>query len=280
MDIPKSAPVPDKTATDTPSTEQPAVSRLSKLKAAFLYVLIAGLAAAAIVSVVALLVGEFNSVISKSLGTIFILLIHSLLILALFWGDRNNQIGKALLPTTIAALLFANMITMSIGIWEVISNDTAWHITGLYFLVLGAVFIVLGLLKLRVAHQVTQVALYSSIGLLGVTVLALVPWVLDLFAPLDPLYFRIIAALSILTTTAFIIAVIIRSIALAQNDSLKLTRPTHQSIPGGLLSVYITLGVITAMVWSGGLVGFLVSGVQSSSPYQSDSRGSERNRYY
>lgn len=280
MDTKTPAPAPETNPTVTPSPEPASVSRLTKLKAAFLYVLIAGLAAAALVSVIALLVGQFNSAITKSLGTIFILLTHSLLILAILWSDRYNHVGKALLPTTIVVLVFANMITMTLGTWEIISNETAWRATSLYFLVIGAVFTLVGLLKLRVAHQVTQVALYTTMGFLIAAVATLSPWVLDLFSPLDPLYFRVVAALSILTTTAFIIAVIIRSIALAQNDSLKLTRPTTQKIPGGLLSIYITVGVIAAMVWSAGLAGFIVSAFQSTSPYRSDSRSTERNRYY
>lgn len=280
MDNKTPASVPETKPAVTPSTNPATESRLTKLKAAFLYVLIAGLAAAALVSVVALLVGQFNSAITKSLGTIFILLTHSLLILAILWGDRYNQVGKTLLPTAIVILVFANMITMTLGTWEIISDETAWRATSLYFLIVGAVFILVGLLKLRIAHQVTQVALFTTMGFLVATVIALSPWVLNLFSPLDSLYFRVVAALSILTTTSFIIAVIIRSIALAQNDSLTLTRPATQKIPGGLLSVYITVGVIAAMVWSTGLAGFIVSAFQSTVPYRSDSRSIERNRYY
>jgi hypothetical protein len=137
---------------------------------------------------------------------------------------------------------------------------------GVYFLLAGAVFTLIGLLRLRVAHQVTQIALYSTIGFFSAAVITLIPWVLNVFAPLDPLYFRVIAALSILTTTAFIITVIIRSIALAQNESLKLTQPTSHPTTGSLLAIYITVGVLTAMVWCGGFAGFIVSAVQSSSP--------------
>jgi hypothetical protein len=273
---PKSTTKPPVTLAKTTTTP----SRLTKIKTAFLYVLIAGLAAAALVSVIALLVGQFNSAIAKSLGTIFILFTHSLLILAVLWADRLNQVGRAILPTAIVVLVFANMISLILGTWEIISAETAWRATGLYFLIIGAVFVMTGLLKLRIAHQATQIALYTSIGFIAATVGALAPWVLDVLGRVDPLYFRIVAALSILATTSLIIGIIIRGIALAQNDSLKRTRPEQQKIPGGLLAIYISVGVITAIVWSTGFTNFLVNGVQSTYPYGTYDRYDGRGRYY
>jgi hypothetical protein len=254
-------------------------SRLTKLKTAFLYVLIAGLAAAAITSVIALLVGQFNSTIGKSLLTIFSLFIHSLLILAVLWADRYNQVGKLVLPTTIVVLVFANMITTVLGTWEIISSDVAWRALGLYFFILGAAFIIAGLLRLQIAHHITKIALYTAIGLIVATVLALVPWVLQIVDRFDPLYYRIIAALSILATTSFLIAIVIRGIAVGKDEALKLTAPKPTPHSGGMLAIYISIGVITGFVWLSGLTAFLVSGVQSTSPYQ-PSRYNDRIRNY
>lgn len=259
-----------------PAVAEVAPSRLSKLKTAFMYVLIAGLAAAAITSVIALLVGQFTSGIGKSLLTIFIFFSHSLLILAILWADRYNQVGKLLLPTSIIVLVFANLITTTLGTWEIITTETAWRAFSLYFLAFGAVFIIIGLLRLRLAHQVTQVAIFSTIGLIVATVIALVPWVLQIINDFDPLYFRIVAALSILAATALIISIVIRTIAIGRNENLKLTAPKKTQTPGGLLAIYIVIGVITAIVWCVGLTAFLVNGIQSSTPQ----RSYHSNRYY
>ena len=270
---PTAAPAPAPTAVPEAPAQD---SRLTKLKSAFLYVLIAGIAAAAITSVAALLVGEFTSSIGKSLLTILVLFSHSLLMLAVLTADRYNQVGKGLLPTAILILVFASMISSTLGIWEIISAETAWRALGLYFLAMGAVFVILGLLKLRIAHQITQISLYASIGFIVITVIALTPWVLDLVTRFDPLYFRIIAALSILATTAFLIGIVVRSIALAHDDSLKLTAPVKTPYSGTMLAIYIIIGVITAIVWCVGFTMFLVSGVESASPY----RNYESTRYY
>ncbi len=245
-----------------------ATARIGKLKLAFLYVLIGGLAGSAIIAVTALLLGQFNSAMSRSLLTIFIFFTHSLLILAVLWADKFNQVGRLILPTAVVVLTLANMVTTTLGTWDIISTETAWRALGLYFLVLGAVFVVTATLQLRIAQQAVQTGIYATVGFIVATVLAIAPWVLDLADRFDPLYYRIIAALSILMTTTFLITVILRGIALARNQQLHATKPKAERTPGGLLAVYISLGVITSIVWCAGLSGLLVSGVESNNPYE------------
>ena len=253
-------------------------ARLPKLKTAFLYVLIGALVVSAIIAVLALLIGQFNAAIGRSFLTIFILFSHSLFILALLWADSRNDVGRKLLPTSILALAFANMITTTLATWDIISVDTAWRSFWLYFLLLGAVFIIVGTLKLRVNQTATQVALYTSTGLIALTVLTLIPWVLDLFAELDPVYYRVLAALSILATTAYMVAIIIRGIATSNDPSLKLVNQDGDKVSGGMLAIYITLGTVASFVWFIGFVALLVTGVQSSSPTPSTDRDYRNSR--
>lgn len=271
-------PVKEEVATPvaTPATKA-SPNRLGRLKTAFMYVLIAGLAAAAITSIIALLVGQFTSGIAKSLLTILIFFSHSLLILAILWADKFNQVGKLVLPTTITALVFFNMISTTLGTWEIISTETAWRAFSMYFLILGAAFIVVGLLRLRLQQQATQIAIYSSIGLIAITVIALIPWVLNVVDNFDELYYRIIAALAILATTTLLIGIVIRAIATGRDETLKLTAPAKTPTPPGLLAIYITVGSLAAIVWCIGLTAFLVDGIQSSYP---DSQYKSTNRYY
>ncbi len=249
---------------EVPKQAEP--SRIGKLKLAFLYVLIGGLVASSLTAIISLLIGEFNSEIQKSLLTILIFFSHSLFILALLWADRDNEVGRAVLPTTIFVLTLANMISSTLATWEIISTETAWRALGLYMLIIGAVFIISGILKLRINHQATKITLYTTIGSITALIVTLAPWVLDAFPVFEPLYFRIVAALSIFTSTVFLIGIILRGIALARRPELKATIPTTKPIPVGLLTIYITVGTIAAMVWCSGLVGFLVSAVDSSRP--------------
>jgi MFS family permease len=269
-DVPTESTPPVVAPTPHPTIEQP--NRISKLKLAFLYVLIGGLAASGLLAIVALLIGSFSTEIQKSLQTIFIFFSHSLLILALLWSDTHDDVGRKVLPTTIFGMTLANIITTTLATWEIISVETGWRAVGFYFLVLGAAFIISGLLKLRIKHAVTYRSIYVTIVLISALVIALAPWVLNVFGDLDPLYFRIVAALAILTSTVFIIAIILRSMALARFTELNATKPAPAPMSNGLLAIYITLGVITAMVWCSGMTGFIVSAV--------DSNASQYHRYY
>lgn len=260
-------------------------SRLGKLKLAFLYVLIIGLVAAALTSVIALLIGNFFSeAIGKSLLTIFIFFSHSLLILGVLWADRYNEVGRKLLPTAIVVLVFASMISTTLGTWEIISSELSWRIQGLYFLILGAVFVILGTLRLRVQQTAAQIGSYITVGLVSAMVITVAPWILKVVDKFDPLYFRVVAALAILAATSFLITLVLRGIAISHNVELKKrVAPEHQ-IPGGLLAIYITIGVIASMVWFSGFIGFIVSAADSSRPphnehLYNDYNGDSTNRY-
>lgn len=274
-------PKPTLEESSTPETPvvKPTESRVGRLKTAFLYVLIAGLAAAAITSVIALLIGSINDAIGKSLLTIFIFFSHSLLILAVLWADRDNHVGRYLLPTAIVALVFASMITTTLGTWGIITNELSWRIQGLYFLALGAVFVIIGTLRLRLAQQALQVAVQTSIALTILTVLAVAPWVLDVVQHFDPVYFRIVSALAILAAAAFLITLVLRGIVTGRGEEILATKPVTPKAPAGLLTIYIIIGSIAGMVWLTGLTGFIVSAVSSDHPRATPYSKYDKNNY-
>lgn len=263
---PKEAPQPVQQPVTQPNQPVASAERLSRLKLAFLYILIVGLSLAALTSIIALLVGNFSGVIGKALLTIFIFFTHSLVVLGILWADRDNEVGKKLLPSTIALLVFANMITTTLGTWEIMSTEYAWRAFGLYFLLIGGVYTIAGALRLRVSQQAAQIALYSSTSLIAVTVLAVAPWVLNIVPDFQPLYFRIVGALAILTATSFLIALILRGIALSKGAAKEFD--ATRVIPGGMLAVYITVGVFTSMIWFGGFIQFISDGMQASSQHR------------
>ena len=247
-------------------SSKPETSRLTKIKISFLYILIIGLCLAAVTSVVALLVGEFTAIIGKTLLSIFILFSHSLLLLGLLWADSEDRIGKSVVATTIFTVLFANLITSTLGAWGVIDGGTAGRWLGLYALALGGAFIVSALLSVRVKQHAAYVATTTAIGFVVVTLAALVPWVLNIVDAFSPLYFRSIAALSILASASFLVSLILRGIAQSKDPSLK--KKEHAIIPNGLLAIYIVVGIITATVWMIGVSELIDQGAtQNTTPY-------------
>jgi len=258
---PVSAQVPEQPIITTPVDK-----KMSKMKVAFLYVLIGGLIISALISVISILVGQFNEVVGKGLLTTFIFVAHSVLILTLVSADRHSTIGKELFPTTIFVAIVANMLTTTLSTWGVWDSDISWRAFLLYTLAIGVAFIATGALRLRVAQRTTNIVVYMTVALLAALTLALAPWVLATDpAWLGSFYYRLIAAISILGATSLLLSVIFNRIAVAQHAELRVPRQ-QSNLPGGLLAIYIVIGVIVGFSWMFGFSALIVSASKTQQP--------------
>lgn len=258
-------------AVPTPeTTPQPTDNKVSKVKLGFLYVLIGGVVISALISVVAILVGEFNSVIQKALLTTFSFVIHSLIVLSIVLSDKENLIGKSLIPTTILGAVIANMLTSVLGIWEILPDDGAMRAFFIYVLLIGSAFLITGAGKLRLAHKATSISTTVTVWLLITWTLSLIPWVAAPEAEwlnASDLYYRIIGALSILAATALSLSVIFNRIAVSQKPELA-QQASEKSIEGPLLGVVISVGVIASLFWMFGLFAFIATATTYNSRQQ------------
>jgi len=237
--------------------------KMGKLKVAFLYILIGGLVISALISVVAILIGEFNEAVLKALLTTFIFVTHSLLVIAIVSADRNNRLGKDIISTAILAAVIANMFTSTLGTWEIWAADASWKAFLVYMLVIGAAFIVTASLKLRLgAHKATNYLVYATAGLIVLLTALLVPWIVAPEADwINSFYYRVIGAVTILAATALSVSVIINRIAASQKPEL--TKRTSAPLPGGMLAVYVTIGTVVGMFWFYGLFAFIAKATTS-----------------
>lgn len=232
--------------------------KMGKLKVAFLYILIGGLVISALISVVAILIGEFNEAVLKALLTTFIFVTHSLLVIGIVSADRRNRLGKDVIPTAILATVIANMFTSTLGTWELWASDASWKAFLVYMLVIGAAFIVTASLKLRLgAHKATNYLVYGTTGLVILLTALLVPWIVVPEADwVNSFYYRLIGAVTILAATTLSVSVIINRIAASQKPELTKKNPVA-TLPGGMLAVYITFGTVVGMFWFYGLFAFI-----------------------
>lgn len=242
------------TETSTVDVPAPRHSVSNKIKLAIMYVLIGGLVASALISVAAILIGEFNEIIQRTLFTTFILVSHTLILLGFISSDKESLIGRSLVPTTIFGVVLANIITSTFGIWGVWDADLSWRAFNLYALLIGSAFIASGLLSNRIAHSAVKATTYASLGLLALWTLLLVPWIFLDQSLLEEFYFRLIGAASILLATAVAVTVVMRQIIISQKPELK---TTHQKQPmsGGMLATTISVGTLVAIAW---FIGFFV----------------------
>jgi hypothetical protein len=253
---------------------KPIDTKMSKLKVAFLYVLIGGLVISALISVVSILVGHFNEVSGKALLTTLIFVTHSLLVIAIVSADKNNRLGKDLISTTILGAVIANMFTSTLGTWQLWPNDASWKAFEVYLLAIGVAFIVTASLKLRLSgHKVTNNLVYATIGLILLLALLLVPWiVIPDSTIISSFYYRLVGAVTILAATTLSVSVIINRIAVSQHAELKV-KTASGTLTGGMLAIYVSIGTIVALFWFTGFFSFIVGAASvdhiTDSPYSS-----------
>lgn len=254
--------------------------KVSKIKLAFLYILVGGLVVSALISITAVLLGEFNSVVAKALLTTFIFVSHSLIVLAVVLADRENRIGTALVPTVILGTIIANMITTSLGTWGVWDTEYSWRAFMLYMLFIGVAFLVTWIKRIAIAHTVTKTSTYATLGVLVALTALLGIWIIAPDFAKEALFFRVIGALSILGITTLSVAVIFNRVAIAQKPELALTAPKEPALHGALLAIVITFGSVASLFWLFGFFALIAAGYTAETDSHSDRMERQYERQY
>lgn len=258
-------PLPPPTYSEAPVQQAPLEVRstkISKIKLAFLYLLIGGLVVTALISVAALLAGSISQSIQSAFITTSLIVVYSAMLLVVVLADTRNELGRSILPTTIFVLLTCQMITNILGVWEIISGDLMMRFVSAYFTVMAGAFLVDGALRLSLKSRVVKSLSYGTSAAIGLLVASLLPWILagdkTVFGDL---YYRIIAAISIVIVTMVIITAIMNRITAYQRPD---SRPAKSpSMSGGLVAIVATVGTITAMFMMGGIAVFVVAATNS-----------------
>lgn len=227
--------------------------KIGTLKTGILYVLIGGLVVAALISIVAILIGEFNEVIRKALGTTLLVMSHCLLILLIVMADRNNLIGRSLILTTVLGTIFANIFTSIFGIWDIWEDSMSEHFLAFYVLLIGMAFVVTGIRKLWLKTKAVSITTTVSIAAAGLFTVVVTPWIFaDNPELLDDFYYRLVGATTVLLATSFTLLAILNRIAVSRNPKL-VTKRTTAPLNAGLIVLFTLLGIIIAFCWLTGL---------------------------
>jgi len=180
------------------------------LKKYFLYILIGGLVVSALITISAILVGEFSYFILKALGTTASIVIHSLLALVFIRiNDKKNKLADEIFINIIFAITVLSFMTSLFKIWEIIEWVTAIEIYSLYFNTFVGALVCRALLGVHRVNLYTKHLSNSSIVLTITLFLLLIPNVFHVVEITSEIfYWRLIAATSVLLGTASVLTVI------------------------------------------------------------------------
>ena len=195
--------------------------KTSAFKRYFLYVLIGGLSITALIAIVAIIIGDWNDAITRSIQLTISGWIHSLAALGLismFERDKKH-------PITIYSLFgitITSFIITVFNIFDVIPQADSLDITGgLYFWLIGVglTAAILDLLFTAAKNKdtATKSALYVAASSLGLFITLCLPPVFNMYLRLPDVYGRILLAIAILGSTSTIISVVLTRLYRVKN---------------------------------------------------------------
>jgi len=237
-------------AETTSSTNTKTTHEMLPIKKYITYILIGGLIASALISIVSVLVGHFGDTAGRALATTVLIMVHSLVGLAFLSVEHDHSRSKALIINTLFGIVVASMLTSILGVWEVLDGAIVGDLYGTYMLGFIAVLIVATLLTTHLEDKLVRQMTYATSGAVGVAFVSLLPWIFqddnyDLF----DFYYRCVAALFILAATMIILTVIFERLYVMKHPAaLEATNP--HAMP---LWVKLLLGVIV-LVFGGWII--------------------------
>lgn len=200
------------------------VSRSASLNKYFLYTLVAGLIISALISIVAVLVGEFNSTMARALGTTGSMVGHTLVALMIVSASSKRGRAGGLILNALLAITIASFITSLLAIWDIVTGRVVSDLYLVYFYTFSAVLWIQLLLKVgeNALDKATHITSFVGIGLTILLYALLVPTVFIHYPDrAAEFHLRALAASAIALATASVLAIVFHRIHLFKHPEDK-----------------------------------------------------------
>lgn len=207
-----------------------------KLKNLFLKSLIGCLIAAAVLAVITVIIGHFNSVFIRALFTILLIALHCLVSFSFIVNNEKEKTFDNLVFFTNVTffIIVLSFITSTLGVWRLLSGTLVAELYALYLVLLFATLHGEVLVKTIGKQNNIDKVVYTNYIFMAIVVLMLIPaiFVSD-NARLPSLYYRSLAAAGIIDATLTLIAVILHKLYVQKHPQLtdsiySMPQPTGQ----------------------------------------------------
>jgi hypothetical protein len=200
------------------------MANLTSIKKYIIYGLIGCLIIAAVVAVVAVLIGEINAVTGRVFATLFLAVLHSLVSLMFIWDDsrRNTFTKLAFFTNTIFVLIILSFFTSMFGVWDVIQSKYIWDLYQTYFVVAFAALHGDILSKAMRKEGYMDIVIYINYLFIVILTTMLLP-IIFIDRPtivLSELYYRFLGASAIIDGTLSILTIIFYKLYMHKHPEL------------------------------------------------------------
>jgi len=231
---------------------------LTEFKKIFIFSLIGSLIISALIAVVTVLIGEFNEIFGRVLLTLLMVIMHSLVSLAFIWNDEKQNTFEKLsfFINVLFILIVISFFTSIFGIWKIIPGELVWHLYQTYFVIGFASLHGNILSKALHKKEYIDIIIYSNYAFIAIVALMLQPviYISDAVKVLGEMFFRSLAAVSIIDGTLSILTIIFYKLHIHKHpeiqDSLNQKNKKGLSIWIWILIIYLTLQIALPLMFS------------------------------
>lgn len=213
----------------------------------FLYTLVAGLIVSALISVVAVLIGEFNSTVTRALGTTVSMVMHTLVALFLISiNNKETKHGGSFVINTMILITVASFITSVLTTWDVMGGQIVGDLYLIYFYTFCASLWSRLLLYVgnNILDKATHVTSNVAIGFTVFLYLLLIPSTVTHYPnTLPDFYYRTMAATAILLATTSVLTTVFHRIHVFKHPEIKSLPSAKSNWDIVLAIIVLTVGV-------------------------------------
>lgn len=185
------------------------VSKSAQFRKYTLHVLVGGLIVSSLISIIAILIGEFSDTVRRALFTTVLMVVHALVALAFVSVEPGrDKFTSALITNVSFAIVVASFFSAVLGTWAIISSDTVREFYTTYVLAFLATLAASAILQLRHERPRTRALAFASTGTLVLLYVLVQPWIFAGSEHLPDIYFRSIGATAVLFVTLIVLTTI------------------------------------------------------------------------
>lgn len=187
-------------------------------------VMIGGLIGAAVIAVVAVLVGSFNDTFEKTLFTLLLIMLHALVSLGFIERNlKKTSKGFRFFDNSVFFIIVLSFFTSIFGVWGLFEGSLVGRLYGTYGILLFACLH--GQMLDEVKGKQTNIdnIANANYALMSVVIMLILPiiWLYNYDFP--SVYYRLLAAAGIVDATLTILAVILHRMYIQKHPDAKST---------------------------------------------------------
>ncbi len=195
---------------------------VDKIKKLSIQVMIGSLITAAVLAVIAILVGSFNSTFERALFTLLLVMVHSLACLAFVEQTSKSKNSEfRFFENAVFFIIVLSFFTSILGVWGLLSGTIVARIYGTYFILLFACLHGQMLVETRGKQSSIDTIVNVNYVVMGLVILLIFPliWLTDSSFP--SFYYRLLAACGIIDVTLTILAVILHRLYVQKHPEVQ-----------------------------------------------------------